>query len=94
MKTIAAVFLIALPTLCLAQKQGAVWCFGDSALINFADTANISTATSFVKSRGSCASICDSVGDLITYTFYDNDVYTMEALLFKEEKYLINKIVC
>ncbi|MBL0070763.1 MAG: hypothetical protein IPP34_02525 [Bacteroidetes bacterium] len=54
-----------------AQKRGSVWCFGDSALIDFKDTANIITGTSIVKSRGSCASISDSTGNLLFYTSYD-----------------------
>ncbi|MBK6641723.1 MAG: hypothetical protein IPG39_11025 [Bacteroidetes bacterium] len=32
-----------------AQKRGSVWCFGDSALIDFKDTANIITGTSIVN---------------------------------------------
>ena len=55
----------------IAQKRGAVWCFGDSALVDFKDTANIITGTSVVKSRGSCASISDSTGNLLFYTSYD-----------------------
>ncbi len=58
-----------------AQKRGAVWCFGDSALVDFSDTTNIITGTSILKSRGSCASICDSSGNLLFYAGYDNDVY-------------------
>ncbi|MBL0050566.1 MAG: hypothetical protein IPP29_03115 [Bacteroidetes bacterium] len=78
------IFIIALPTLCFAQKQGAVWCFGDSALINFADTSNITKATSSVKSRGSCASISDSAGNLIMYSSYDNDTYTIGGPPFQD----------
>ena len=58
-----------------AQKRGAVWCFGDSALVDFTDTSNIVTGTSILKSRGSCASISDSSGNLLFYAGYDNDVY-------------------
>jgi hypothetical protein len=54
----------------MAQKRGAVWCFGDSALVNFSDTSNITTGISAVKSRGSCASIADTSGQLL---FYAND---------------------
>ena len=52
-----------------AQKRGSVWCFGDSALVDFSDTANIVTGTSSVKSRGSCVSISDSAGYLILYAY-------------------------
>ncbi len=52
-----------------AQKRGAVWCFGDSALVDFSDTANILTGTSSIKWRGSCVSISDSSGQLLFYAF-------------------------
>lgn len=55
--------------LSFAQKQGVVWCFGDSALVDFSDTSNIVTGNSGVKSRGSCVSISDSVGNLILYAY-------------------------
>ncbi|MBL7914626.1 MAG: T9SS type A sorting domain-containing protein [Bacteroidia bacterium] len=57
-----------------AQKRGAVWCFGDSALVDFSDTSNILTGTSAVKSRGSCTSISDSSGALLFYVAYDPTV--------------------
>ena len=68
-------YLILLIILCishynvLAQKRGAVWCFGDSALVNFSDTSNIVTGLSGVKSRGSCVSVSDSSGSLLFYAY-------------------------
>ena len=50
-----------------------MWCFGDSALVDFSDTSNIALGTSAVRSRGSCASICDSSGSLLFYSSYDYD---------------------
>jgi len=64
-------FCIIVSTFVLGQKRGAVWCFGDSSLVNFNDTSNITTGLSSVKSRGSCSSISDSVGNLLFYTAYD-----------------------
>ncbi|MDQ3051824.1 MAG: T9SS type A sorting domain-containing protein [Bacteroidota bacterium] len=52
-----------------AQKRGAVWCFGDSALVDFSDILNISTGHSTVKSRGTCVSISDTSGQLVLYAF-------------------------
>ena len=46
------------------------WCFGDSAGINF-NTSPPTTFISAVKSRGSCASISDSIGNLLFYYSYD-----------------------
>ena len=54
-----------------AQKRGSIWCFGDSALVDFSDTSNIITGHSVVKSRGSCTSISDSSGNLLFYVAYD-----------------------
>jgi len=52
-----------------SQKRGAVWCFGDSALVDFRDTSNILTGQSIVKSRGTSVSISDSIGNLIMYAY-------------------------
>lgn len=61
--------LILLPCFSFSQKQGSIWCFGDSAMVNFSDTSNIVAGTSNVKSRGSCVSISDSSGQLLFYAF-------------------------
>ena len=71
LRYISAAFLICCAYFANAQKQGSVWCFGDSALVDFSDTANIITGSSMVKSRGSCASIADSSGNLLFYVSYD-----------------------
>jgi hypothetical protein len=68
-------FCLLFCTFSFGQKRGAVWCFGDSALVDFSDPANIITGTSILKSRGSCASISDTSGNLLFYAGYDNDVY-------------------
>ncbi len=72
---LAISFCIILSTSVFGQKRGAVWCFGDSALVDFSDTSNIVPGTSILKSRGSCASISDTTGNLLFYAGYDNDVY-------------------
>ncbi len=74
-----------------AQKRDAVWCFGDSALIDFSDTSNIITGTSMAKSRGTCASICDSIGQLLFYVAYDNDVYTIGGPPFQNGEIFNNQ---
>ena len=66
-KYISAAFLLCCAYFANAQKQGSVWCFGDSALVDFSDTANIITGTSKLKTRGSCASICDTTGQFLFY---------------------------
>lgn len=67
MRKILLWMFFTLPLFCFSQKRGSVWCFGDSAKINFSDTANIITGTSSVKCRGSCVSTCDSNGTLLFY---------------------------
>jgi hypothetical protein len=52
----------------LVAQRGNNWCFGDSSGIDF----NTSPPTIFitsVKSRGSCASISDSLGQLLMYSY-------------------------
>jgi hypothetical protein len=72
MKNVLLLFLICISHYSImAQKRGAVWCFGDSALVNFSDTSNITTGISAVKSRGSCASVSDTLGNLLFYVSYD-----------------------
>ncbi len=72
-----------------AQKRGAVWCFGDSALVNFGDTSNIITGNSTVKSRGSCVSIADSSGQLLMYAFTRAGVNGNSTLIKKSQDSLI-----
>ncbi|MEO8150672.1 MAG: T9SS type A sorting domain-containing protein [Bacteroidia bacterium] len=52
----------------LSQNRNSVWCFGDSALIDFSDTTNILVKSSSVDSRGSCTSMSDISGKLLFYT--------------------------
>ena len=57
-----------------SQYKNSIWCFGDSALINFSDTANIITGSCAIRSRGSCVSIADNNDSLL---FYANTRATM-----------------
>lgn len=74
MKKIVVFVLLLMSVGGYAQNRNSVWCFGDSALVDFSDTSNIITGTSQVKSRGSCASIADSTGNLLFYVAYDLSV--------------------
>ncbi len=67
--TAIIILLLSITFPCKSQKRGAVWCFGDSALVDFTDTSNVLVGHSAVKSRGSCVSISDSVGNLIMYAY-------------------------
>lgn len=50
-----------------AQKENNIWCFGDSAGIDFNDLANPITFATSLDTRGSCVSIADSTGRLLFY---------------------------
>ncbi len=50
-----------------AQFTDRYWAFGDSAGIDFKNLANPQPANSILRVRGTCASICDSAGDLLFY---------------------------
>ncbi|MBK9047317.1 MAG: T9SS type A sorting domain-containing protein [Bacteroidetes bacterium] len=49
-----------------AQKRNAIWCFGDSAAIDFS-SGIASPISSGMDGRGSCASIADEGGNLLFY---------------------------
>lgn len=50
-----------------AQNQNTNWCFGDSAGINFSNLSNPVNFKSSCKTRGDCATISDSSGNLLFY---------------------------
>jgi hypothetical protein len=50
-----------------AQSRNSIWCFGDSAGINFNNLQNPVPFNSVMRSRGSCASISDHNGNLLFY---------------------------
>jgi hypothetical protein len=60
-------FFILFTTSLSAQYTDRYWAFGDSAGIDFKNLANPQPANSVLRVRGSCASICDSAGDLLFY---------------------------
>ena len=54
---------------CQSQDRNSIWCFGDSAGIEFTFVTNPLPIYTSVNSRGDCASICDSTGVLKLYSF-------------------------
>jgi Secretion system C-terminal sorting domain len=55
-----------------AQFTDRYWAFGDSAAIDFRNSNNPVFDTSVMRARGSCASICDSLGQLLIYSASPN----------------------
>ena len=51
----------------IAQNTDRYWVFGDSAGIDFSNISSPVPAHSILQSRGTCASICDSVSNLLFY---------------------------
>ena len=51
------------------QNRNSIWIFGDSAGINFNNVSNPTPYYSVMDGRGSCASISDSLGNLIFYSY-------------------------
>ncbi|MBL7916547.1 MAG: T9SS type A sorting domain-containing protein [Bacteroidia bacterium] len=69
MKLYRTLFLILALSIvvCDVQAQrGNVWCFGHEAAINFNSGFPVADSSSVI-SRGSCASICDTLGELLFY---------------------------
>ena len=70
MKSWLVMFALILPLFCTAQNRGNIWCFGDSAGIDFNNLSNPVPISTGLRTRGSCASIADTSGNLL---FYAND---------------------
>ena len=65
---IVVFWILALTTFdSVAQKAEYVWTFGDSAGIDFNNLSNPYPIISSMRSRGSCVSISDSLGNLLFY---------------------------
>lgn len=71
---ISAAILYCCTLTVFAQGRNSVWCFGDSAGIDFINVGNPLPIHSASKSRGSCTSICDSAGSLLFYAAYNTQV--------------------
>lgn len=65
MKRGLTILLVCWGFIASAQYSNNIWCFGDSAGINFSDTSNLSIITSAIRSRGTCVSIADSFDSLL-----------------------------
>jgi len=69
MKKKLYVFLVLQFTIVIANAQftDRFWAFGDSAAINFKNLNNPVPDSSVFRVRGTCVSICDSLGNLLFY---------------------------
>jgi hypothetical protein len=60
------IFFLLLSLECFSQNQNSIWCFGDSAGIDYSGVIPL-TFVSGMDGRGSCVSISDSSGSLLFY---------------------------
>lgn len=78
MRFIFSVILLLITVSGICQNRNSIWCFGDSAGIDFRDTINPAPFVSAMDGRGSCVSICDSMGALQFYA----DTYMPLAIAY------------
>lgn len=82
-------FLLITSTASNAQFTDRYWTFGDSAGIDFRNLSNPQPEHSILRVRGSCASICDSNGDLLFYCGTPN--WQRLQLPYYNFGYIVNK---
>ncbi len=81
MKKIISFLLIT--SCCFAQHQNNIWCFGDSASIDFGN--GIIPFASGMDGRGSCTSIADSSGQLLFYAYTAANGTNFETNVFTSQ---------
>jgi len=72
-----------------AQNRNSVWCFGDSAGIDFNNLFNPTSFQSGMDSRGSCSSISDANGMLQFYAFTRATIGGNSGLVFNNQHQLM-----
>jgi len=75
---VISILLACTPFFSFSQNRNSIWCFGDSAGIDFRDTINPVPYMSVMDGRGSCVSICDSMGAMQFYA----DTYTPLSIAY------------
>ena len=73
---VSLLFFLLLSSILKAQvnNKNTVWCFGDSALIDFTIKSNPTVGNSSVRARGSCASISNNNDSLLFYAQTDHKI--------------------
>ncbi len=72
-----------------AQNRGNIWCFGDSAGIDFNSLINPQAINSGLRTRGSCVSVSDSSGNLQMYAFTRATIPGNTTKIFNQQNQLI-----
>ncbi|MBL7926866.1 MAG: T9SS type A sorting domain-containing protein [Bacteroidia bacterium] len=69
-----------------AQNRNKYWCFGHNAAIEFANGTNAIIDSSAVVSRGSCASIADTSGNILFYVANDSNAFlTQRGVVYQND---------
>jgi hypothetical protein len=68
-KFLLGILLLLITANVFSQYSNNIWCFGDSAGLDFSDTTNITVFKTAVVSKGSCTSIANSSNQLFFYSF-------------------------
>jgi hypothetical protein len=87
-KTTVIIFLLLLSCVPLQAQRGNVWCFGDSAALDFNGGAPVPGASSVV-SRGSCVSIADTSGNFLFYANTDGCRWNYSGLIYNTNHELL-----
>ena len=82
MKNIVFVFAFFWLAASQAQNRNSVWCFGDSAGIDFSDVQNPVTFKSGIRCKSECASIADANGDLLFYVGSDTTIAGISGYVY------------
>ncbi len=69
MKNVAFYIFFLLPFFAFSQNRNSIWCFGDSAGIDFRNVTNPIPVSTSLDTRGSSVSISDSLGNLLFYAY-------------------------
>jgi len=64
------------------QDRNSIWCFGDSAGIDFRNPSNPVTFKTGIRSRSDCASIADENGNLLFYVGSDTTVNVSSGFVY------------
>ncbi len=70
-----------IPCLSFSQTSNLIWCFGDSAGVDFSNTSNPMSFSSGFDGRGSCVSIADSNSNLLLYSGFN---YLGQTMIFND----------
>jgi hypothetical protein len=82
--------LMVMPLSLFGQFTDRYWTFGDSAAIDFRNLSNPVPGESVLRSRGTCASICDSAGNLLFYAGDPFVPYWLTGSTYKQG-YVVNR---